>query len=362
MSGLVPLRSAEASFLPVEGSTGTNEWCGYLPQEKMPMLFNSPTHPHTHRIVTANHQIVPPEYPIYITNIWDPGYRARRISELLMAIPRLTIADYQRIQADVYSIPAAEQTRYFIAAGQASGGDAELAATLLQSWDYQMTSQSVPAAIYEVTAGILLREILEPLLGKDLYHTYSRIYFASWRLVLLSQLLSDPTTPFFGSDNDRAAIFAARDAAIAHAMSKGVSQLRAQFGTDSAKWQWGALHQANFAHPLAKHPMLNWLFGLRPLKRPGDSVTINVGGAEGFALNPASYDQVTVASMRMIIDLADWERSLWVITTGQSGQPFSPHYRDQVSDWDQGSYHPMVFSVQAIGEETKKVLMLKPLL
>ncbi len=358
MSGMVPLRSAEAGFLPVEGSTGTNEWYGYLPQEKMPMLFNPPTH----IIVTANHQIVPTDYPVYITNTWDPGYRARRITELLTAIPRLTIADYQRIQTDVYSIPAVMQTPYFIAAGQAAGGDAELAANLLQSWDYQLTSQSVSAAVYEVTASTLLRETLEPLLGKDLYNMYSRIYFASWRMVLLSQLLSSPTAFLFGSDSDTSSnmteIFAKRDAAIARAMSHAISQLRAQFGADSTKWQWGALHRADFVHPLAKHPLLNWAFGLRPLKRPGDSVTVNVGGAEGFALDPPRYDQITVASMRMIIDLADWENSLWVLTTGQSGQPFSPHYSDQISDWDKGIYHPMAFSEQAAAKER---LILKPL-
>ncbi|HWS85193.1 MAG TPA: penicillin acylase family protein [Ktedonobacteraceae bacterium] len=358
MSGLVPLRSAESGLLPVEGSTGTHEWRGYLPQEEMPMLFNPPTH----IIVTANNQIVPTDYPVYITRTWDPGYRARRISELLTATPRLTVADYQRIQADVYSIPAAIQTPYFIAAGQAAGGDAELAANLLRSWDYLLTSQSVSAAVYEVTAGTLLRETLEPLLGKKLYNTYSRIYFASWRMVLLNQLLSSPTAHFFGNGSNTSdnatEIFIRRDAAIAHAMSNAIDQLRAKFGADSTKWQWGALHQADFAHPLAKQVPLNLVFGLTPLQRPGDSVTINVGGSEGFALDPPSYDQITVASMRMIIDLASRDHSLWVMTTGQSGQPFSPHYRDQVSDWNTGIYQPMAFLEQAAAKE---ILVLKPL-
>jgi penicillin amidase len=36
-------------------------------------------------------------------------------------------------------------------------------------------------------------------------------------------------------------------------------------------------------------------------------------------------------SMRFIADLSDWENSLHNITIGQSGQPFSSHFRDQ---WD----------------------------
>lgn len=359
MSGLVPLRSGETGLLPVDGSTGAYEWHGYLPQEKMPMLFN----PATHLIVTANHQIVPADYPVYISRTWDPGYRARRIIELLAACPQLTIADYQRIQADVYSIPAATQTPYFIAAGKAAGGDAALAANLLQSWDYQLTSHSVPAAVYEVIASTLLRETLEPRLGKDLYNTYSRIYFACWRMVLLSLQLRHPGTAFFCRHDDTSVsmteLYNRRDAAIAHAMSSAISQLRATFGPDSTKWQWGALHRANFAHPLAQQVPLNWLFGLAPLRRPGDSVTVNVGGAEGFALDPPRYDQITVSSMRTIIDLADWDNSLWVLTTGQSGQPFSPHYRDQLSRWDKGEYQPMIFSTPTT---TRKHLTLKPLM
>jgi len=357
MSGLIPLRSGEAGLLPVDGSTGAYEWRGYLPQEKMPMLFN----PATHLIVTANHQIVPADYPVYISGTWDPGYRARRIIELLTACPHLTIADYQRIQADVYSIPAAMQTPYFIAAGKGAGGDAALAANLLQSWDCHLTSDSVPAAVYEVIASTLLREILEPRLDKELYNTYSRIYFACWRMVLLSQQLRHPGTAFFGRSDDASVSMTElchrRDTAIAHAMSSAIGQLRTTFGPDSTKWQWGALHQADFAHPLARQIPLNWLFGLTPLQRPGDSVTVNVGGAEGFALDPPRYDQITVSSMRTIIDLADWDNSLWVITIGQSGQPLSPHYRDQLSRWDKGEYLPMIFSMPTT---TRKHLTLKP--
>ena len=37
--------------------------------------------------------------------------------------------------------------------------------------------------------------------------------------------------------------------------------------------------------------------------------------------------------MRMNADLADWDRSLLNIATGQSGEIFSSHYRDQWPDY-----------------------------
>ncbi len=54
------------------------------------------------------------------------------------------------------------------------------------------------------------------------------------------------------------------------------------------------------------------------------------------------------ASMRMDIDLADWDRSLENILTGQSGQILSSHYRDEWPVQYNGRSYPMEFqSVQA---------------
>ena len=362
MSGMIPLRSGESGLLPVDGSSGDHEWTGYVPSERMPTLFN----PSTHLIVTANHRVIPSDDAFHITHTWDPGYRARRIGELLNNVPRLGVTDYQRIQADVYSIPASLQTPYFVRAGRAHGGDAALAAQLLQSWDYHLSSESVAAAVYEVITSIFLRETLEPLLGKDLYNLYARIYFACWRQVLLSQLLSNPVDDFFGEHNHSAVgnhaddLSARRDAALAHAMQSAIGELRATLGADSARWQWGTLHKADFAHPMAGQGPLHLLFGLKPLARPGDSVTVNVGGAEGFALDPPKYEQIAVASMRMIVDLADWDHSLWTLTTGQSGQPFSRHYHDQVARWDQNLYQPMKCSAPLADTKRVRFLSLRP--
>lgn len=40
----------------------------------------------------------------------------------------------------------------------------------------------------------------------------------------------------------------------------------------------------------------------------------------------------------MIIDLGDWERSRFILPSGQSGYCFSPHYGDQTELWRRGKY------------------------
>jgi penicillin amidase len=352
---MLPIRSRDNSLLPVDGSTSAHEWQGYVPPVKMPTLFNSPTHV----IVTANNQIVPNTYPFYITAYWDQGYRAQRISDLLAMTPRLSLTDFERIQADVYSIPAAKITPFFIAAGQLASGAARDAAKLLQGWNDTMTQESTAALLYEVTTGILLRETLEPLLGKQLYNIYRSNYLSSGLFSLLINLLTKPTAPFFGITN-QGQVSARGDAAIVHALSEAMRQLRAELGTDPSQWHWGRVHQAHFDHPLASVTPLNLIFSVAPLERLGDSVTVNIGGDDGFSADPPNYDQSVVSSMREIIDLSNLDNSLWIITTGESGQPFSAHYSDLISLWDRNQYQHMDFSPRTQDRATKELLTLEP--
>lgn len=355
MSGLLPLRPAANRYGPVDGSVAANDWTGYVPQSQMPTLFN----PTTHIIATANQEITPNAYPYYVTTNWDQGYRARRIVDLLATKTNLTTADYAAIQADVYSVPAATLTPSFISIGAAAGGDAAKAAALLRGWDYRMTRGSVAASMYEVTAGTLARETLEPVLGKKLYSVYEGNMDASAIFSVLINLTSDPQPPFFGATS-QSDVGARRDAAVAKALADAYAQLRAARGSDTAHWTWGALHTATFAHPLASVSPLNLIFGVAPVQRPGDNTTINVGGDGGFSADPPNYAQHTVSSMREIIDLSNLDNSRWVTTTGESGQPFSAHYTDLIPLWDRNQYEPMAYSPGAVARVTAELLTLTP--
>lgn len=355
MSGVLPVRPAANDLGPVDGASGQFEWSGYVSQANMPTLFDPPTH----IIATANQQIVPPNYPYYVSNNWDQGYRARRIDDLLVNATNLTAANFQRIQADVVSVPATILTPRFIAAGEAAGGDSAKAAALLQGWNGAMTRDSVAASVYEAAAGALARETIEPVLGKKLYSIYQSNDDASGIYSVLISLVEQPVAPFFGVQSPTNALNA-RDVALAKALRDAYDQLVNTYGSDPSKWTWGTLHTATFAHPLASVTPLNLIFGVAPVTRPGDSVTVNVGGDGDFSADPPSYAQNTVSSMREIIDLSNFDHSLWVTTTGESGEPFSAHYQDLVPLWNQNSYQSMAFSPGAVSKQTADVLTLTP--
>ena len=110
------------------------------------------------------------------------------------------------------------------------------------------------------------------------------------------------------------------------------TRLRTLQGDDPAKWSWGALHLVRFRHSLDKTAGAEALTDPTPIPRPGDEYTVNATGYFGN-----SFDQVSGASYREILDTSDWDKSVAVNTPGQSGQPGSSHYSDLLPFWTMGS-------------------------
>ena len=63
---------------------------------------------------------------------------------------------------------------------------------------------------------------------------------------------------------------------------------------------------------------------------------------------------------RFIADLGDLRNSLGLLAPGQSGQPGSKHYDDQVEAWFTGDYHPMLYAREDVEREAEVRLRLEP--
>ena len=64
--------------------------------------------------------------------------------------------------------------------------------------------------------------------------------------------------------------------------------------------------------------------------------------------------------MRMVVDFSDLDRSVNNLTLGESGQVFSPHYKDQFDAWSGGRSFPMLFSDAAVEKGAIHRLVLEP--
>jgi penicillin amidase len=116
-----------------------------------------------------------------------------------------------------------------------------------------------------------------------------------------------------------------------------VDKLADAYGTDPKKWRWGDAHQARFSHPMFDRiPILGTLVR-HPVATDGDDTTIN-RATPRVDFDSVVYPDVHGAGLRAVFDLADLDRSRFIIAGGQSGNPLSAHYGDQIERWRDGRY------------------------
>jgi penicillin amidase len=126
------------------------------------------------------------------------------------------------------------------------------------------------------------------------------------------------------------------ESVIAKALGAALSDLEKRYGSDRARWRWGAVHFAHGEHrPFGLFPVIGSFFNVE-VPSPGDPYSLNRGMVE-FGDEPP-FANYGASTYRAIYDFADLERSLYIHTTGQSGNPFSPFYRSFAGRWAKVEY------------------------
>ncbi len=112
--------------------------------------------------------------------------------------------------------------------------------------------------------------------------------------------------------------------------AKNWDEFRAALGRDRSQWKWGMLHKATFvSNPLG-------LSGIRPIYSLVNRGPVSTGGGTECVNNNMWYvgnnnfSVRLIPSIRMIVDLGDFDKSVAVNSTGNSGHPISPGYGDQI--------------------------------
>lgn len=316
----------------MDGASGASEWEEDIPFEELPCVIN----PASGVIVTANHRIVDDAYPHELTYLWEPSHRAGRILELLDR-DGLDVTDMAVIQGDIVSLQAKAVVTQVIAPVAAElSGKARRAAERLLHWDFRMAAESGEAALYHVTYERLRFLVFAERLNQvapELYHGYFS----------LLHLAVNPVDRIL-KEGDPAWMPEGREGVVSRALEEAVAFLEKTLGPEE-NWAWGKLHRLTLRHPLSggrgggRHVM-NRVIQLNrgPFPQPGDGMTVNVAAY----LLSVPFEALVGPAYRQIVDLGNPDGSLWIVPGGSSGDPFSPHYSDQLMDWRQGRYHPMM--------------------
>lgn len=331
--GRIPIRSAGLTEEPIENSN--DEWQGYIPFDDMPSSYDPPSG----FLATANSRVTTPQSKYPITLEWGEPYRVQRIYKLLLGRNGLTPHDMLATQTDIYSAVDRELAQHFAyAIDQTPGAGARLrqAANLMRVWDGRLTTDSAAASVVDWARHALISMILKPKLGDETrdYHWMESIY-AEEQIVANE----DPAWLPPGYKN--------WNALLAAAVAKGIEDGHAP--KDLSKWTYGSWHVIELEHPLARFlPFLNRVAGVGPLPLSGDHTTIK---QVGRSFGP---------SERFSMDWSNIDASTENIVLGESGNPYSPYFRDQWNDWYTGKTFPLPFTQSAVAAQTRHTLRLMP--
>jgi penicillin amidase len=317
-SALTPNRTGPTPWygrLPVPG-TGTYAWDGF--RDDLPEELN----PQRGYIATANHNIQPPGYhPPLMFKYGSTSGRYDRLVELVAAGGsaggRFTLDDFRRMQHDAHSSSGAALVSLF-QEWSSEDADIEWGRAQIAGWDGAFDKNSTAAALYMIWRGEVDDELLEAWQGDG---------------------AALPATGPRGAETSAPeAQEAQQQAAIEAGLGSALASLEERLGADRTEWRWGRLNTQSFRHALLS------AFDLPTVEKTGGAGTVYANGA----------------TFREVFDLADWDAAMATTAPGQSGQPGSPFYGDQIEPWAAGEYFPLRFSRAAVEEVTAHRLVLRP--
>lgn len=369
LAGNTPIRKDGKGATPVPGWNDAYEWTGWVPFDELPHSHNCTEHFYA----TANNCVVGKEYKHHLSLDTMNGFRAKRIIELLTAQEKLSADDFARIQTDQYCIPAETFQKLTRAFGDkivthsalyGRGASARDALLRLDAWDCQLTADSVPGALYEVTLYYAMQRLFRPWLGDltdnfigvgthPLLHPVNSAYIDRAYLIAMRILGNEESEWMTDANGKRLTSIDV----LANALGDALKYLETNIAFDMNKWQWGKLHRATLPHVLGAVKPLDKIFNRGPFPSGGDTST--VWQAAFVPQMPIPDNSISAPSWRQILDLSDWDASRGIHPTGQSGHPASRHYADMLPLWLKGKHHPLLWSREKIMQQREGILRLE---
>ena len=358
LAGAVPIRRSGNGLVPVPGWSSDYEWDGLIPDNELPRLLN----PSSGFIATANNKLTGDDYPYVLTFETMPGWRARRIEEMLVRKDAHSLRDMEQMQLDQTSLYAQALTP-LLTSHLSEDPYVRVAVNMLQDWGYHMDQESPAALVFhytllhllDLTFGQKLGATAEGFLGKGSSPVFLINGFmlrAQTRLLELLQNENDSPWYADAATGRRRT----KEELIETALKLSIHRLRREVNPTPRKWAWGRMHQIRYSHTLGRARILGWLFNRGPYPIGGDGTTLNQTAY--MPELPPGLVQVQ-AAYRQIFDIGNWDAAQSVTASGQSGHPVSRNYADQIPMWLEGAYHNMPWSRPAVEKATRHRLLLK---
>ncbi|QGV80160.1 penicillin acylase family protein [Streptomyces ficellus] len=392
--GRIPVRQkGHDGTMPAPGWDPKYTWeKKFVPFDELPYEEN----PKSGYIVTANQAVIDPDtYPHDLTQDWGYGSRSQRINDLIESKTKdgakVSTEDMRTMQMDNSSEIAKLLTPYLLKI-DVSDPHVREAQKLLEGWNYTQDADSGAAAYFNGVWRNVLKLAFGNKLPKELRVKGECLNVRPAdptgpveeqdRLVrecgqrdaetaqpdggdrwyeVVRRILEDEKNEWWKSASSRTYDkgTVTRDELLERAMVDARWELTSKLGKDVNSWSWGRLHQLTLKNQTlgtAGPGAVQWLLNRGPWNLSGGEAAVNATGWNAAG----GYGVVWVPSMRMVVNVGDWDKSRWINLTGASGHAYNAHYTDQTDKWAKGELLDWAYGKRTVDAKTVDTLVLTP--
>ena len=333
----------------LNGASGKDEIVSYLDFEENPQAIN----PTWNYVYSANNQ------PDSIAGKLYPGYylnedRAERIVQLLEPKNDWTQEDVAEMIYDVTSPNAPIIAADFVKSIDKKDltVSEKKAISILKNWKGNFDKEEVGPVIYNRMVYEFQKNTFADEMGKG----YAQFVNTPFVEKMLPVQAKRKNSVWWDNVSTKDKI-ETKEEIVTKSFKNAFSFLGDQLGENVEGWTWKRVVSVEYKHALGEVALLRKVFNVGPFETKGGDQVIN---NQIYDIDSTGVYKVKAGpSTRRIVDFSDVENSLGILPTGQSGNVFSKHYKDQAQKYLNGKFVKMRLNQSDI-ELSKNVLILKP--
>ncbi len=316
--GKFPLLAPKQGQYVQDGTQSSNNWQDYIPIKDNPHDYN----PARNFVSSANQHPTDSLYPYYYGGRFE-YFRNRRLNDLLAGMENITPDQMKKIQTDNYHLFAKEVLEVIlpILAEKTDHNEFEQAALKeLQAWDFNSDHDKRAPSVYKAFWHSFYKMLWDDLkvdtnLVLPSPHRYHTLQFMKYKAD--HDFMDYRQTPEKENLADLVKL----------AFVEGMKDLEKWEKENGKVATWQYFRGSTIQH-IGRIPA----FGVTDVPIGGDQGILN-------AMNGRNGD-----SWRMVVHLKKDGPEAWgIYPGGQSGNPASPYYKQQIPLWAKGEYYPLNF-------------------
>ena len=335
-----------ANFI-LNGSNGLDDQKEYYDFEQNPYAIN----PEWNYVYSSNNQVEKMGDYLY------PGYylpedRAKRIVQFLEPKNDWTKEDMMKMINDDTSAVTPSITQTILASVPESKlSDIEIKAYKeLAKWSGSNGLKDIAPTIYYQWMYFYLEDTFADELGQDRFEILLSTHIMKQ---MIAAQTANETSPWWDNIQTKG-VTETRETILTNSFQKTIAHLKNKLGEDVTAWTWNRVHTLEHKHPLGEVAALRSYFNVGPYEINGSTEVIN---NLAFTFTKEGNHEVKAGpSTRRIIDFSDVENSVSILPTGQSGNPLSPHYKDQAVMYNEGKFRKMLLNNKEIEKQSTKLV------